>query len=1241
MFRPPRYDFASGLYRFGGGHRVVAQSQTHAGWSEAHKKRTGNNDPYSFTQSGMGGNRQIYSPIYERAEAPTLVEDFLPTDIKTQNKIFRNILQYDTIAGPATEYWCSMAFGKNVILSDIEDKDVMKFYEDATEACGLIPEFPLLLLDYLTIGRFVFFLVPDDKKGYWTEHKVLDPDFVRIMVPPFRSMSPVIDWQPSSEERDWAMSDDPRVKEQQTKVDVAIQKAMLDGSSLPLDPIDTVFLPRQQHMTDRYGTSYLCRMLPLKIYEKASMDASIAGMRRRAGPVRVATCPVDYTGTEISEIIDQLYAAEDDPIGGTVAIREGVALGLLGTKDDVLNIKDDWDFLSTAKMRSLGISETMMCLAGSTYIATQEHGIIRIGDLHTDGIAEKKEFQTTITGRNGLAKTSKWIYRGKSNTLRLTTKKRYVLRCTPEHRVLTLSNAGDLIWKQAQEFDVGDFVCLTPTVCTRSTPLALNLPDVPRHPNSHNTKTPIKPEFMTPDLAFLLGMLVSEGCHDHYRARIANSDMALITRCTACLEKLFGLTAYISTRDAIGEVCTIAGKQTKATKLCYNIEVNSSTLSSWLTYLGLLPGGYKKGTLSRSLSWEKVVPWSILQADADSQIAYLAAYIEGDGSVYNEKGGVNFYSQSVKNLHQLQILLSAHGISSTRATRACLYVNQTNARKLHVLVQPYMISKHFGAAGLHKDYRTGSGLRTGVPASFVTTVLRDRFIRWEFPGAWYFNDLHEEVFIHRAGQLFGPSLSRVGFTYQSYKKGMFNKFLTNLRAVSPSTTDKLLSLLSTEYYFDPVISIKKCKPTHVYDLSMAEGEEPAFVANGIVVHNSGETNFNTMEKVMSAFLEKLRGVRELFTRRILSEKIYKTLAKKHRFVKQKQAELDHHYRIARSKEEDESNLMLPTVEWDQPLEPTADRDYWDMLVQLKELGFPVQLRKWAQAAGYDFKKMLQNQQSELDDRAKMYALRKALKEQAEKFGFEEDGTPSGGLGGAGGEAGGLDLGGGPEVGGGPELGGGGPPLGGGGGGGPELGGGPPEAGGAPEAAPPPAAPAPAAGPGGAAADLQAARFNLVQPPQTYRRATVYSAKPYDLETELSKLPLWEKDTTALGLPRRRVAQLVEDVTHLEPHQRNRDEFYQRMRRQHGCTSVQADLVQYCAARVGLVESPRLTRDGVSLLQTILVAQAKKGLTAVVDRELDCLARIAQREPDDLGTGNVRSRDVLSLGNNQILTGLTK
>ena len=50
-----------------------------------------------------GGSYQTYSPVYERAEDPTLAEEFLPTDTQTQNKIFRNIIMYDPVAGPATE----------------------------------------------------------------------------------------------------------------------------------------------------------------------------------------------------------------------------------------------------------------------------------------------------------------------------------------------------------------------------------------------------------------------------------------------------------------------------------------------------------------------------------------------------------------------------------------------------------------------------------------------------------------------------------------------------------------------------------------------------------------------------------------------------------------------------------------------------------------------------------------------------------------------------------------------------------------------------------------------------------------------------------------------------------------------------------------------------------------------------------------------------------------------------------
>jgi hypothetical protein len=168
------------------------------------------------------------------------------------------------------------------------------------------------------------------------------------------------------------------------------------------------------------------------------------------------------------------------------------------------------------------------------------------------------------------------------------------------------------------------------------------------------------------------------------------------------------------------------------------------------------------------------------------------------------------------------------------------------------------------------------------------------------------------------------------------------------------------------------------------------------------------------------------------------------------------------------------------------------------------------------------------------------------------------------------------------------------------------------------------------------------RFQQVQAPQRYRRASVYSSAPYDLEVELGKLPIWEPDaSSALGLPRRRVAQLVETVARLDPQDRQGDAFYRRLRQHHGCNVVQAGLVQYCCARVGIVDQPEVPSEAVELLQKVLVDRANHGLTAAVDRELDALARMTQREPKEIGFNRLGSRDILNVRNNQILTGLTE
>lgn len=361
-----RYDMTEGRLRKIGSRRAGSyrrhSTSTNATMRYGATRRTATTST-NITSPALagGGMSQRYSPVFERAEDPTLAEDFLPADPQTQHKIFRNLIMFDPIAGPAVEYWRDLAFSQNVILSGISDERVLNFYQDAIYASGILPMMPMLLSDFLAFGKFVFHMLYDESRGYWTETIPHDLDYISISVSPIPSLDPLIDLQPTQEAQAWATSPDPRVIEQRHGMDQHLVSMMAAGQPIPLAPENTMFLPRKVFATDYYGTSFLTRIMPFKIYEKALLDASIAGARRRAGPLWHITVWPDASDDEISEVLDLFFAAEEDPIGGKVVTRDGVLVTPVGGgSSDFWKLSDEWAFLSEAKMRALGISETFL-----------------------------------------------------------------------------------------------------------------------------------------------------------------------------------------------------------------------------------------------------------------------------------------------------------------------------------------------------------------------------------------------------------------------------------------------------------------------------------------------------------------------------------------------------------------------------------------------------------------------------------------------------------------------------------------------------------------------------------------------------------------------------------------------------------------------------------------------------------------------------------------------------------------
>ena len=260
---------------------------------------------------------------------------------------------------------------------------------------------------------------------------------------------------------------------------------------------------------------------------------------------------------------------------------------------------------------------------------------------------------------------------------------------------------------------------------------------------------------------------------------------------------------------------------------------------------------------------------------------------------------------------------------------------------------------------------------------------------------------------------------------------------------------------------------------------------------------TGEATYNTLEQLMSVFLEKVKAHRKFFEHALIFDKLLKPLAKRHGFVHRKKAELDHRVRIARG-EDDDKRYILPTIAWEKSLRPVADRDYLEILQMMEEKGIPVTKRTWTSAAGFDLDSEMEQFGDDLESTRQLAAQKKKLTAISPE---------SAGGGAGGGLGGGMDMGGslGGDLGGlGGDMGG----LGGGAGGGMDLGG----LGGGP------AGGAPGAGGGGAGAAGGGGALELPQIGASVRTAaSKHLTEDRQILDRLRSLPIWASKQEFLGL----------------------------------------------------------------------------------------------------------------------------
>ena len=152
-----------------------------------------------------------------------------------------------------------------------------------------------------------------------------------------------------------------------------------------------------------------------------------------------------------------------------------------------------------------------------------------------------------------------------------------------------------------------------------------------------------------------------------------------------------------------------------------------------------------------------------------------------------------------------------------------------------------------------------------------------------------------------------------------------------------------------------ITSVTNLRERHVYDITV--DREPAFVANGIISHNS----FATAETAVSVFMENMDAYRKYLTYKMFTNKIFPLIAVLNGFYKDKSRSIP----IRNSADlmanlSNNNNLEIPEVHWHKSLEAKSAESDFDMLEKLSDKGFSIPLKMWSAAAGVDLNMMLRD-----------------------------------------------------------------------------------------------------------------------------------------------------------------------------------------------------------------------------------------------------------------------------------------
>ena len=452
------------------------------------------------------------------------------------------------------------------------------------------------------------------------------------------------------------------------------------------------------------------------------------------------------------------------------------------------------------------------CLTGDSFVNT-EKGLLPIKELKnkTKDLIVKTDISPT--------KAEQWLDNGLMETIGILTKDGYELEGTKNQCIRVIDENGNYIWRRIDELKNSDWISIQRKNRLFGKNFDCSSFSFQHKPSTYRKNTFNFPKYLSPDYAYLLGLLIGDGnCMMDGGIAICACEPEMKNILQNLYKKLFGREGKI-----FGHWAFFGGVELRA----------------YLEHLGL----------KKQRSWQKEIPKSIFESSSEVVGAFLRGLFDTDGTI--RKTGRDDNSLDIKlsttsfDLAKgvQQLLLNSGIISNIQTVDTIDKISEIKGRKIiskrilyHVRVKGLESVKQFKEK-IGFELSRKREILNSINLDLKSDMLKIPNQRERVRRLW--NKLSSDIKQRDEFKVGRITRSSEGKATKELTYSMLKKFLDGYSNYFEGDVDfeYLRSLYLMNHYYTKAESTENSM-AQVFDITVPGAH--TFTANGFVCHNSGK-----------------------------------------------------------------------------------------------------------------------------------------------------------------------------------------------------------------------------------------------------------------------------------------------------------------------------------------------------------------------------------------------------------------